>query len=172
MSPGRGPAVAGPHQINPMQIIDIIDPERIITGVQVGSKKRALELLSERLADSTPELGQAETFSALLGREKLGSTGLGHGVALPHGRLQGCNRPVGALMVLDQPIDFDAVDGQPVDILFAMLVPEASTDEHLQLLAQLAELFGDPANCQRLRSSDRDGLYRLLTEWRPSRDLA
>lgn len=155
-----------------MQIIDIIDPSRIVTGVQVGSKKRTLELLSERLAASSPELGQAEVFSALLGREKLGSTGLGHGVALPHGRLQACTRPVGALAILEQPIDFDAVDGQPVDILFAMLVPEASTEEHLQLLAQLAELFGDPDNCQRLRHSDADGLYRLLTEWRPRKEPA
>jgi PTS system nitrogen regulatory IIA component len=155
-----------------MQIIDIIDPARIVTGAPVTSKKRALELASELLAGSTPELGQSEVFTALLGREKLGSTGLGHGVALPHGRLGTCGKPVGALVVLAQPIDFDAVDGQPVTILFAMLVPEASTDEHLELLAQLAELFGDPDNCQRLRNSDPNGLYQLLTEWRPSRATA
>jgi PTS system nitrogen regulatory IIA component len=155
-----------------MQIIDIIDPARIVTGATVSSKKRALEMLSELLADSNDALGQSEVFSALLSREKLGSTGLGHGVALPHGRLGTCGHPVGALAVLAEPIDFDAIDGQPVDILFAMLVPEASTDEHLQLLAQLAELFGDPGTCQHLRSSDPGGLYDLLTAWRPSQATA
>jgi len=155
-----------------MQIIDIIDPARIVAGSQVSSKKRALELLSELLASSDTALGQSEAFSALLAREKLGSTGLGHGVALPHGRLGSCSRPVAALLVLEAPIDFDAIDGQPVDILFAMLVPEAATEEHLQLLAQLAELFGDAANCIRLRGSDRDGILQLLTEWRPSRASA
>ena len=155
-----------------MQIIDIIDPARIVAGAQLSSKKRALELLSELLAGSDTALGQSEAFSALLSREKLGSTGLGHGVALPHGRLGSCGRPVAALLVLETPIDFDAIDGQPVDILFAMLVPEAATEEHLQLLAQLAELFGDAANCARLRGSDRDGILQLLTEWRPSRGSA
>ena len=155
-----------------MQIIDIIDPARIVTGVHVTSKKRALELVSELLATSTPELGQSEVFTALLGREKLGSTGLGHGVALPHGRLGTCGKPVGALAVLAEPIDFDAVDGQPVDILFAMLVPEASTEEHLLLLGQLAELFDNLEHCKQLRNSDPNGLYQLLTEWRPSRATA
>ena len=108
-----------------MQIIDIITSGRIVTGVQATSKKRALEMASELLAGSNEALGQAEVFGALLGREKLGSTGLGHGVALPHGRLASCEQPVGALLVLAEPIDFDAVDGQPVDLLFAMLVPEA-----------------------------------------------
>ena len=155
-----------------MQIIDILDSARIVTGAQATSKKRALEMASELLAGSSEALGQAEVFSALLGREKLGSTGLGHGVALPHGRLGSCGNPVGALLVLAEPIDFDAVDGQPVDLLFAMLVPEESTEEHLALLAQLAELFGEPANCERIRASDPKALYDLLTEWRPDRAMA
>jgi PTS system nitrogen regulatory IIA component len=155
-----------------MQIIDILDPARIVTGAQATSKKRALEMASEMLAASSEELGQAEVFSALLGREKLGSTGLGHGVALPHGRLGTCGQPVGALLVLAEPIDFDAVDGQPVDLLFAMLVPEESTEEHLALLAQLAELFGDPGNCERIRGSDPKALFELLTDWRPDRATA
>ncbi len=155
-----------------MQIIDIINPDRIVTGTQATSKKRALEMASELLAASSDELGQAEVFTALLGREKLGSTGLGHGVALPHGRLASCGQPVGALLALAAPIEFDAVDGAPVDLLFAMLVPEASTEEHLELLAQLAELFGDPANCERMRQGDAKALLQMLTEWRPHRATA
>ena len=148
-----------------MQIVDILAPSRVVRDAQVTSKKRALELLSELLAGSDPGLGQSEVFASLLGREKLGSTGLGHGVALPHGRLAGCQRPYGALLLLETPIDFDAVDGEPVDLLFAMVVPEASTDEHLQLLAQLAEMFSDPAFCERLRASDPPGLLKLLGDW-------
>ncbi|MDX1593441.1 MAG: PTS sugar transporter subunit IIA [Gammaproteobacteria bacterium] len=155
-----------------MQIIDIIDPARIVTGANATSKKRALEMLSELLSDSSGELGQSEVFTALLGREKLGSTGLGHGVALPHGRLGSCSRPVGALVVLAEAIDFDAVDGEPVDILFAMLVPEDSTEEHLELLAQLAEFFGDSARCEVLRAKEPRDLYQLLTDWRPSKAMA
>ena len=88
-----------------MQIIDILDPARIVTGAQATSKKRALEMASEMLAASSEELGQAEVFSALLGREKLGSTGLGHGVALPHGRLGTCGQPVGAHAEISQCFD-------------------------------------------------------------------
>ncbi|HEY5789894.1 MAG TPA: PTS IIA-like nitrogen regulatory protein PtsN [Gammaproteobacteria bacterium] len=148
-----------------MHIVDIIAPARVVKSAQVGSKKRALELLSELLAGSDPELGQSEVFSCLLAREKLGSTGLGHGVALPHGRLAGCRRPCGALVTLAEPIDFDAIDGQPVDLLFSMVVPEESTEEHLQLLSQLAEMFSDPAFCARLRQGSQDDLLLLLTDW-------
>jgi len=150
-----------------MQIVDIIAPSRVVHDAQVKSKKRTLELLSELLAGSDPGLGQSEVFASLLNREKLGSTGLGHGVALPHGRLAGCQRPFGALLRLATPIDFDAVDGQPVDLLFSMVVPEESTEEHLQLLAQLAEMFSDPAFCQRLRDSEQAELFKLVTEWGP-----
>jgi PTS system nitrogen regulatory IIA component len=150
-----------------MHVIDILAPNRILQGVEISSKKRALELLSEILAGSDPELGQGEVFSSLLNRERLGSTGLGHGVALPHGRLANCRRPYGALLQLQTPIDFDAVDGAPVDLLFSMVVPEDATEEHLQLLAQLAEMFDDVEFCARLRKADQAGLQQLIATWSP-----
>jgi nitrogen PTS system EIIA component len=96
----------------------------------------------------------------------LGSTGLGHGVAIPHGRMGGLEAPIGAFVSLESAIDFDALDRQPVDLLFALLVPQESTSEHLQLLAQLAQMFSDAGFSGQLRAS-RDGreLYQLLQHW-------
>lgn len=146
-----------------MQINDLIHPTRIACKQASTSKKRSLELLSHMLAEATPEMTEGEIFDSLIGRERLGSTGLGKGVALPHGRIPGLARPIGALLTLDAGIDFDAIDRQPVDILFALLVPEESTDEHLQILARLAGLFSQPGLCQQIRASqDGDNCYNLL----------
>ncbi len=148
-----------------MQITELLDPARIACRQSCGSKKRSLEYLGRLLADAALSLTEGEIFDSLIGRERLGSTGLGKGVALPHGRIRGLSRPLGALLVLDKGIDFDAVDGQPVDILFALLVPEESTDEHLQILARLAELFSDPEFCRQLRACpDADAGYRLFSQ--------
>lgn len=150
-----------------MSIADLLTPERVVPKAEITSKKRALEFLSTLIADSCPDLDQAEIFSSLLGREKLGSTGLGNHVALPHGRISR-NRPaVGAFVTTAEPVDFDAIDDQPVDLLFALVVPEESTDEHLLILAQLAEMFRDEAFCQRLRqTTDPAALLELLGTWR------
>jgi len=146
-----------------MDVKDIITPERIACHATVSSKKRALELLSELLAigsQCTPQ----QIFESLLNREKLGTTSLGHGVALPHGRQQVSSQTSGAFVLLDNGIDYDAVDGKPVDLLFALLVPKESTDQHLQLLAQLAEMFSNDDFRQQLREvSGNDQAYRLLT---------
>lgn len=136
-----------------MLISQLVHPARIACRESCTSKKRSLEMLARLLADATPDLTEGEIFDSLLGRERLGSTGLGHGVALPHGRLQGISQPLGALLTLTEGIDYDAIDSQPVDVLFALLVPAESTDEHLQILAQLAERFSDPAFCEKLRAA-------------------
>lgn len=134
-----------------MRISELITPARVACGVEAGSKKRVLELLGELAVADVPDLTAAEAFDSLIERERLGGTGLGHGVALPHGRLKSGRRAIGALMTLKEGIDFDAPDRQPVDLLFALLVPEHYTDEHLQILAQLAKLFSDARLCETLR---------------------
>ncbi|KRT53727.1 PTS IIA-like nitrogen regulatory protein PtsN [endosymbiont of Ridgeia piscesae] len=128
-----------------------IDPQRILCGVEISSKKRSLEMLGGLFAATDSELSQDMVFDALLQRERLGSTGLGRGIALPHARMAQIKRAVGAFIQTTQGVDFDAIDNQPVDLAFAMLVPEEATEEHLQLLSKLASLFGDKAFCDRLR---------------------
>ena len=150
-----------------MNITDLIAPERVVCRNDVTSKKRALELLGDLIATAQPDISARAIFDSLLGRERLGSTGLGHGVALPHGRLSGSQQAVGAVLKLDQGIDFDAIDQQPVDLMFALLVPEHFTDEHLKIIAYLAEMFGDQAFCQQLRAGASDQqLYEQLIRWR------
>ena len=147
-----------------MQISDILQPERIVCQQGSSSKKRTLELLSGLLADALPEFADGEIFDSLIGRERLGSTGLGKGVALPHGRLSGLKRPIAAMAILKQGTDFDAIDRKPVDLLFALLVPEESTDEHLQILAHLAGMFSNQDFCEKLRScNDCDQCFELVS---------
>jgi PTS system nitrogen regulatory IIA component len=134
-----------------MNISQILTSDRIRLEDTTSSKKRALEILSEMLAQGAPEASAAAIFDALNRRERLGSTGLGHGVAIPHGRILGIPQAIGAILRLQQGIDYDAPDRQPVDILFALLVPEQSTDEHLELLSQLAEMFSEERYLLRLR---------------------
>ena len=150
------------HKI--MQISEILQPQRIVCQQDISSKKRSLELLSELLADALPDFAGGEIFDSLIGRERLGSTGLGKGVALPHGRLSGLKKPIAAMAILKQGTDFDAIDHNPVDLLFALLVPEESTDEHLQILAHLAAMFSNQEFCSKLRScNDSDQCFELVS---------
>lgn len=152
-----------------MNIRDLITPERVVCDSEVTSKKRTLELLGELIARDQPDLTAREVFDSLLGRERLGSTGLGYGVALPHGRLSQSQQAIGAFVKLRQGIDFDAIDQQPVDLVFALVVPEHFTDEHLKILAYLAEMFSDKPFCGQLRAADSDqALYEQLIHWQPS----
>ena len=137
--------------------------ERIGCSVEAASKKRVLEQLGQRLAESVPGLTQDLVFDALLERERLGSTGLGKGIALPHARMAQVDQAIGACITLNQEVDFDAIDGEPVDLAFAMLVPHEATDEHLQLLSTLAQMFSDSAFCTELRQARSDQeLFRLI----------
>ncbi len=139
-----------------MQIESLISSGRTLCGVEGGSKKRVLELLANTIAQDIPAINADELFRRLIGRERLGSTGIGHGVAIPHCRVENCTGAVGALITLAEPIDFDAIDSQPVDILFAMLVPEDANDEHLQTLATLAGALNNPDYRQQLRKAESD----------------
>ncbi|MDX1251620.1 MAG: PTS IIA-like nitrogen regulatory protein PtsN [Gammaproteobacteria bacterium] len=142
-----------------MQIADLITPDRVACHVKASSKKRAFELLADMLAGCQPGLTQQDIVDSLMSRERLGSTGLGHGVAIPHGRIKKLHTALAAVVQLERGIDFDAIDNEPVDLLFALVVPEESTEEHLQLLAQLAEMLSDEQLRGRLHSAQtRDEL--------------
>lgn len=142
---------------------DLISEARIGCGVEISSKKRLLETLAELLANDHPRLNTETVFERLLERERLGSTGLGHGIALPHARVKEVTEVLGAFVQTVSGIDYDAADGQPVDLAFALLVPEAANEEHLQLLAKLAGLFSDPAYRTRLReASSKTAILQLL----------
>ena len=149
-----------------MHLIDLLAPTRVVAGISITSKKRLLELLATRLADGGSAELERRIFDSLCSREKLGSTGLGQGVAIPHGRIAGLGAAVGCFVRLSEPLGFDAVDGQPIDLIFAMAVPEHFTNQHLMLLSQLAEMFSDAAFCARLRAArDSNALYAVLSDW-------
>lgn len=146
-----------------MEIAEILTPDRVVTGESVSSKKAALEKLAGLIAAADPGLTQAEVFESLIARERLGSTGLGHGIALPHGRRKGGLKTVGAFMRLENGVPYDAIDQKPVDLFFALLVPEESTEEHLNILSRLAMMFSDTELVGRIRSSGSfESLYGLL----------
>lgn len=132
--------------------------ERIAGGVEITSKKRLLEVLAGLLSSTQPQLHTNTILERLLERERLGSTGLGHGVALPHARIKEADEAIGAFVQVRHPLDFDAIDEQPVDLAFAMLVPEAATEVHLQLLGQLAGLFGNQEFRERLRQTNEPAI--------------
>jgi nitrogen PTS system EIIA component len=122
------------------QIAKILPASNIVVDLDVSSKKRLFEQAG-LLFENQHSIARATVYDALFAREKLGSTGLGQGIAIPHGRIKGLKDAVGALFRLKVPVAFDAPDGQPVNILFVLLVPEAATEKHLQLLSELAQMF-------------------------------
>lgn len=152
-----------------MLISDLLSPESIRCDVQSSSKKRLLELISEELARNNDDLSARDIFESLIARERMGSTGLGHGVAIPHGRVKG-NRSIRASFFrLKRPLPFDSADGEPVDLLFAMTVPENCSEDHLKLLAHIAELFSDPELLQALREAENpSAMLQLLSETEPT----
>ena len=149
-----------------VELSNFLSPERIACGVNASSKKRALEQLSGLIAQGNPELSPHDVFDSLIARERLGGTGLGHGVAIPHGRLKNYPATIGAFITLKEGVDFDALDNQPVDLLFALLIPENSTQEHLEILSLLAGMFNNEAFRDALRDVDSpEELYRLMVQW-------
>jgi len=134
-----------------MEISALLAASHIHCNVAVSSKKRAMDVLSNLLVAAGAPLSESEIFNGLIARERLGSTGLGHGVAIPHGRFSDLNQTIAILARFAQPIDYDAVDGEPVDLVVALMVPEESTEEHLQLLATLAEMFSNESMRAALR---------------------
>ncbi len=149
------------------ELSQLLDPSRISCRLQVQSKKRALQSVAELLADSIDdeELSDMDIFDALLTRERLGSTALGHGVALPHSRLAAIDAPMAALITLDEGVDYEATDGEAVDVIFALLVPKECNDEHLKILAALARQFSSESFRQSVRSfkkGDADALFQRV----------
>ncbi|KGK43095.1 PTS fructose transporter subunit IIA [Nitrincola sp. A-D6] len=143
-----------------MPISELLTESLTLCHIDAVSKKRVLEIASETLAAEIDELEAEDVFSALLNRERLGSTGIGDGVAIPHCRLAGCTRALALLITLKEPIDFDAIDNRPVDLLCCLLVPEDAATEHLQTLAGLAELFSQSEIREALRSeTEASALY-------------
>jgi PTS system nitrogen regulatory IIA component len=147
-----------------LTIDNILAPELTLCRVQASSKKRVLETIAEQIHHLDETLNDADIFNNLVSRERLGSTGIGQGIAIPHCRVEGLDRVIGVLMTLEEPVDFDAIDNQPVDLVFALIVPKEATSEHLELLSQLAEKFNDAGFCQKLRQCDQPGgLYQGMT---------
>ena len=142
----------------------IILPSLCRARFAASSKKKVLEGISSIVSTELSELDEDAVYEALASRERLGSTGIGNGIAIPHCRTENCRAPVGVLFTLESSINFDAMDNQPVDLVFALLVPIEATSEHLTLLAELAQRFSDPEFCQELRQceDDRSLFNRLL----------
>jgi PTS system nitrogen regulatory IIA component len=153
-----------------MNIGDIINPERVRFQPELHSKKRALEEISRLLADGTPALSSDDILVSLTSREKLGSTGLGGGVAIPHGRVRGIENSVGAfLRIGGGGVDYEASDNHKVDLVFGLLVPQNCNEEHLKILARLAEMFLDEGFCSKARNtSDPRTLHDLLVNYAPA----
>ncbi|UXV20651.1 PTS IIA-like nitrogen regulatory protein PtsN [Pseudomonas fluorescens] len=143
----------------------ILTPGRSLVNVPGDSRKKALEQIAKLISHEVPELDEQVVCEALNAREKLGSTGFGNGIAIPHCRLQGCKSPVSALLHMEKPIDFDAIDGAPVDLLFVLLVPQAATDAHLELLRQIASMLDRKEVRDKLRSANsNEALYQVVLD--------
>ncbi|MBY6095704.1 PTS IIA-like nitrogen regulatory protein PtsN [Ferrimonas balearica] len=148
-----------------MEITELLSPERTLCAAPGLSKKRALELISEIASQQCPDLPKHELCESLLAREKMGSTGIGNGIALPHGRLSKLTQPIAVLVKSDEPIPFDAIDGKPVDLLFALFVPESEHQLHLATLAEVARKLSQKEVCRALRkATDNHTLFEAFTQ--------
>ena len=147
-----------------MNISDLLAPEAVIAGLKVQSKKQLLQEVAERLAGVT-RLPERRIFETLIERERLGTTGVGQGVAIPHGRMPELKRIAGLFVRLDSPLDYSAVDNEPVDLIFALLAPEGAGADHLKALARVSRLLRNQAACEKLRAAQSaEALFAILTE--------
>jgi PTS system nitrogen regulatory IIA component len=148
-------------------IAKLLPPSNIVLDLDVTSKKRLFEQAG-LLFENNQGVARSLIFDSLFARERLGSTGLGQGVAIPHGRIKGLKEAVGAFVRLATPVAFDAPDGNPVNLVFVLLVPEQATEQHLQILSELAQLFSDRELRERLASDkDSSNLHQTITAWQP-----
>jgi PTS system nitrogen regulatory IIA component len=146
-----------------MDLSDLITADAILPALKANSKKQALQALAEKAAEMTA-LDERQIFDTLLQRERLGSTGVGGGIAIPHGKLPGLDRIRGLFARLAKPIDFEALDDQPVDLIFVILAPESAGADHLKALARIARLLREPGVAGKLRAStDMAAIYAVLT---------
>ncbi|WP_341895860.1 PTS IIA-like nitrogen regulatory protein PtsN [Ferrovibrio terrae] len=147
-----------------MEIFQLLSPDGVIANLKANSKKQALQELSARAAKITGQHERA-IFDTLLERERLGTTGVGNGIAIPHGRLPGLDKLYGLFARVERPIDFDSIDEMPVDLVFLLLAPESAGADHLKALARVSRLLRDKAVCEKLRGAESaDAIYALLTD--------
>ncbi|EGR0207410.1 PTS IIA-like nitrogen regulatory protein PtsN [Vibrio vulnificus] len=147
-----------------MQLSTILSLDCTKSAVQCSSKKRALEIISNLVAEQTG-LDSTELFEGMLSREKMGSTGIGNGIAIPHARMNSADKAIAVLIQCEEPIDFDSIDNRPVDIMFALLVPEEQCKEHLKTLSSMAQRLSDKQVLRSLRSAQSDQeLYDIMTK--------
>ncbi|MGH7095749.1 MAG: PTS sugar transporter subunit IIA [Stellaceae bacterium] len=145
-----------------MEIGDLLTPRGVVAQLRAANKRQALQELARRIAAIT-ELPERRLYDVLGERERVGSTGIGRGVAIPHGKLEELSRPVGLFARLERPILFDAIDDEPVDLVFALLTPLSAGPDHLTLLSRISRLLRDQATCEKLRGADNtDALFALL----------
>ncbi|MBS4048378.1 MAG: PTS IIA-like nitrogen regulatory protein PtsN [Alphaproteobacteria bacterium] len=147
-----------------MEIFQLLSPDGVIANLKANSKKQALQELSARAAKITGQHERA-IFDTLLERERLGTTGVGNGIAIPHGRLPGLDKLYGLFARVERPIDFDSIDEMPVDLVFLLLAPESAGADHLKALARVSRLLRDKGVCEKLRGAESaDAIYALLTD--------
>lgn len=148
-------------------IADLLPPSNVVIDLDASSKKRVFEQAG-LLFENNQGISRGDVFDSLFSRERLGSTGLGQGIAIPHGRIKGLSEAAGAFFRLSTPVQFDAPDGRPVNMLFVLLVPEQANEQHLQLLSELAQMFSDDDfRAQLLNAPDAAALHTLFVSWGP-----
>ncbi len=147
-----------------MELNELISSDSIVAALKAGSKKQALQELSQ-IAETITGVSAREIFATVLQRERLGSTGVGQGIAIPHGKLEELDRLYAIFARLDTPIGFDAMDDQPVDLIFMLLAPESAGADHLKALARISRTLRDPSITEKLRASDSTAaIYAILTQ--------
>ena len=152
-----------------MELTDLLESKSVLATLRVTSKKQALQELA-RCAGDISSIDERKVFSVLMDRERLGTTGVGNGIAIPHGKLAEIDSIYGIFARLEKPVDFQAIDEQPVDLIFVLLAPEAAGADHLKALARVSRLLRDSDTCDKLRgTSDPDALFAILTESEESR---
>ena len=153
-------------------VAKLLSPAHIALDLQISSKKRLFEQAG-LLFENQDAVARSVVFDSLFARERLGSTGLGHGVAIPHGRIKGLKNPLAAVIRMQQAIGFDAPDDEPVSLLIFLLVPEAATQRHLEILSEIAELLSDRGLRDKLKAAaDAATLHELIANWEPLKSVA
>lgn len=143
---------------------DLLSPGRILAGVRINSKKRLFEQISSTFNKKSPDLNSREIFESICAREHLGSTALGNGIAVPHGRINGTNEVQALFLQLSKPLPFDAEDGKPVDLIFTLIMPSECTEDHKKLLSDIVERFSEPDLLEQLReAADANEIWQLLS---------
>jgi PTS system nitrogen regulatory IIA component len=162
IEPQREPGLFRTSPDRFMPITDLVAPQAILPALKVNNKKQALQEIAAKAAESTGR-PEREIFDVLMQREKLGSTAVGNGIAIPHGKLAKIDRIFGAFARLERPIDFEALDGQPVDLIFVLLAPETAGADHLKALARIARMLRDNDLANKLRDArDSEAIYAVL----------